>query len=503
MAKRSLVSGGQVISGKVGSGDSEKKYGAGTFVSNDGKTVQPLGTKGVKDTSQGLVDAYQATYATPKSEVSGLSTENATSTLRNAQEREKALMGDASATSADGTDTTGTSDTAGATSIDDLTKLFKDSDIPLPAELSLEGQAARQDLDRLIAGLDTFRISDAELRNQTRAIVDGYDARIRQMEDINRRREQTFETLGFRTGARFSGGVRGGVFGGIISEEERQGVNRIAELEAAKQADILAAKKEARAQNYDVYVQKINNAEKKYQEQIALIEKLNKLYIDKQKENEEEEKAMNKIEHSITVDRAIGDLMSQGITDPKEILDMLNYDEAGELIGDVTLKEIRDSMKLLDGTAGLEGASAGIKDFKLFFPNVDLSTPEGYQKFLRFKAQTAAAGREPDDPNAPPKGSITSGTLTYTPADKADDAASLEATRGEDGWVNSETYRSLYNAWVHEGGTVDDFLKEFPPKLYTNPADDTLPIFLKVPKKKDTEDDEISDEQLLEALRGD
>lgn len=42
---------------------------------------------------------------------------------------------------------------------------------------------------------------------------------------------------------------------------------------------------------------------------------------------------------------AIAGLIRQGITDPLQILDQINYDEAGNLVGDVTLAEINDVIK--------------------------------------------------------------------------------------------------------------------------------------------------------------
>lgn len=379
MASKTLANGKKVLVGSKADPDS-KSYKPKATDSSKQSTMDTL--TAVKNRATELIAARGT--PPPTTEPSVISTESATDAVRNAQDTEKKMAGDP--------DKTRPKTEADSNSMDDITKFLSDEKVPLPGELSPEGQKARKEYDRIVANLASFKISNAELQNNINSIVQGWDARITQMEDINARREKTFETLGFRTGAQFSGGVRGGVFGGVIAEEERQGVMRIGELEALKQADIMKAKEAARTQNWNVYVQQVAAAEKKYQEQIDTITKLNKLYVEKQAEMEEEEKAMIKTERSITLDRSIDDLLKQGITDPATILDHLNYDDAGSLIGDVTLKEIKESIKML--SQDLTGASSTVKDFKLFFPNVDLSTPEGYQKYLRFKAQaTTKAGK--------------------------------------------------------------------------------------------------------------
>lgn len=75
--------------------------------------------------------------------------------------------------------------------------------------------------------------------------------------------------------------------------------------------------------------------------------------------------------------------------------------------------------------------------------------------------------------------STKSGTLVYTAADKAEDSRALEQSRGEDGYVDPNVYLTLYREWVNAGGSVTDFLKEYPPKNYVNPDNTWLPTFLR------------------------
>ena len=77
---------------------------------------------------------------------------------------------------------------------------------------------------------------------------------------------------------------------------------------------------------------------------------------------------------------------------------------------------------------------------------------------------------------------IKSGTLNYTKAMYSEDSQKLNASRGSDNYVDPNVYLSLYNAWIANGGVVNDFLTEFPPKLYVNPANTWLPSYLMPPK---------------------
>ena len=89
-----------------------------------------------------------------------------------------------------------------------------------------------------------------------------------------------------------------------------------------------------------------------------------------------------------------------------------------------------------------------------------------------------------------PKGNVTSGGLTYSSQSATEDSQILEQSRGTDGFVNSGTYKQLYDAWIANGGLLKDFLNIYNPKNYTNPNDTTLPAFLR--PKADSADELIN-----------
>lgn len=69
----------------------------------------------------------------------------------------------------------------------------------------------------------------------------------------------------------------------------------------------------------------------------------------------------------------------------------------------------------------------------------------------------------------------------------------LEASRGADGYVNSEVYVKMYKEWIAKGGTATTFKAKYPPVNYANPDDTSLPPQLRYAKESQTlpkEDDE-------------
>ena len=103
------------------------------------------------------------------------------------------------------------------------------------------------------------------------------------------------------------------------------------------------------------------------------------------------------------------------------------------------------------------------------------------------KAQTAKSQAE----SAGGGVDIKSGGLVYSRQDASEDSLALEQSRGQDGYVDPAIYQKLYTAWVGAGGILKDFLSKFPPKNYVNPANETLPTFLRPPKTSTTDFDNL------------
>lgn len=204
-------------------------------------------------------------------------------------------------------------------------------------------------------------------------------------------------------------------------------------------------------------------------------------------------------------DNAIAGLVEQGITDPDQILDTLNNNPNGQ--GDFTATEVATTLGNIQkntGISSLEKLSGGVGDFYTLkatgnLPESIAGLPDNQQLFAYLK-QVKAANTIPKTTSTKASSSaiakpVVSGTLTYTPQDYADDSKVLEASRGTDGYVDPAVYQKLYTAWVNGGGKVADFLKTYPVKDYVNPANTTLPTYLRPtsPKKAAASSSSVTD----------
>ena len=130
-------------------------------------------------------------------------------------------------------------------------------------------------------------ISDDALNAQIQSITNLYDVRITDMKKINEQRQGSISTLGVRLGQKWTGSA-GGVYGGVLVEEERQAANRITDLESQKQNSISAAKQAAQAQNWQVYGVQVSAAEKAYSDQVKAVQEMNKTIMENNKKIQED-----------------------------------------------------------------------------------------------------------------------------------------------------------------------------------------------------------------------
>jgi len=101
---------------------------------------------------------------------------------------------------------------------------------------------------------------------------------------------------------------------------------------------------------------------------------------------------------------------------------------------------------------------------------------------VRKIAKTSAAG------TGGGKG-LTSGSLDLTSEDVSEGAQQLEASRGADGYSDTQTYADMLSLFAEQGGLVQDFVKTYPADLYLNPNDPTVKEFIKTELQRDTTDE--------------
>ncbi len=54
----------------------------------------------------------------------------------------------------------------------------------------------------------------------------------------------------------------------------------------------------------------------------------------------------------------------------------------------------------------------------------------------------------------------------------------INQTRGTDGYVDPNAYKQAFDAWINDGYMAKDFLTNYPPKQFINPANTDLPAYL-------------------------
>jgi len=193
-------------------------------------------------------------------------------------------------------------------------------------------QTAQAERDEAMNKLKNLDVSnDPTLQGILSGIQSQWNQRITDMQKANVSRGAALTTTGIRIGSRYTGGM-GGAFGGIISQEEKDGVERIASLEAQKQEAIANATAAYRNNKFSEYAKFVDFADKKYQEQVAKLGELNKIQAETNKMISER---MAKEQQEFT--KSISDIVlsaaKSGLTDPATLENIQNSKSLSEAVG--------------------------------------------------------------------------------------------------------------------------------------------------------------------------
>lgn len=129
---------------------------------------------------------------------------------------------------------------------------------------------------------------------------------------------------------------------GIIGAQVATNTRRLADLESQERALVSQARQAQEANDYRLLEKKLGLLEDVRQEKLKAAESL--------------DKSLQETQIQSTRDNAIAGLVSQGVTDPAQLLDYLNYDEKGNLVGDFTLKEVATAISYLTPKASANGS---------------------------------------------------------------------------------------------------------------------------------------------------
>lgn len=236
---------------------------------------------------------------------------------------------------------------------------------PLDGDTSIsdKNKQSKRDLEEIDR---VFSSQEKMLDSATNAVINSikgtYKALAAETAEANNRAMKSYEMFGVREGGqRYAGEVQQG----ILNAETRAGLRRLEEIAAKEASEIAGAKTALASQKYSLFVKKreeIKTLREKRQEEI------DKLQEEAKKKREEFEQTKAQASR----DSAVADLLTQGITDPKQMLEFLNFTEDGEQVGDFTAEEVAKSMKALSPDGNIEKLSGNIRDYFILKENGSL-----------------------------------------------------------------------------------------------------------------------------------
>lgn len=240
-------------------------------------------------------------------------------------------------------------------------------------------------LDDFISSIDALRTKVTEATDSLiQSIEQQFEQRRVQMRDINKRALESLRTFGIRMGtARYAPLVATG----IVSAEERAGIARLAELDAEEARLIAEAQIAADKNDFIMLHAKMELIDSRRAEKVAELQKLQDAVLEKNKEIEEQERR-------VTVQAAIMDLLSQGITDPVDIFSLANFDEEGNLIGDVDINEITDILDVIAEDEDEEFGTGAVGQFNQLKAFGEIPEEMGFFEYLTLEAAVKRAPAE-------------------------------------------------------------------------------------------------------------
>lgn len=316
--------------------------------------------------------------------------------------------------------------------------------------------------------------ADAATQSLISSISGIYGSMIGAMQEQNRRSLAGVTTSGIRSGAdRYAGEVNQG----ILNAETRAGLMRVFELVAKQSQAIASANQALSDKKYSLFLKKRDELKSARSEMQKTLQKLQTEALATQKKNKEKQAQAKR-------DSAIAGILQQGVTDPGQILDYLNNDENGNMVGDFTADEVSKAVKSLSPEGDLKSLTGATKNFyilkqKGLLPESISELPEEEQLFSYLQKEKVTTKKITNP--------TTKETLNKPPPSLID--AGMQALHnpkvfGSDGYVDPFFYKAKFDAWIEDGYSSQDFIKHFPPGQYVNPIDNGfLPSYLQTKAK--------------------
>jgi hypothetical protein len=193
-------------------------------------------------------------------------------------------------------------------------------------------------IDRDIAAIEQLQNSGRkDSLSARRAIAQQYSARRAQLDDLYANLAKTNQNA-----LLLGGGARYAQLSsqGILADNEKKHIMALAQLDAEEIAAEQEVRTASETNNWKLVEKKLGLLKEKREGIAKKEEELRKATEDRNKE------LATQMERA-TRDSAIVGLMEQGVTDPVQILNTLNYSEDGKQIGDFTAEEVSETIKYL------------------------------------------------------------------------------------------------------------------------------------------------------------
>jgi hypothetical protein len=205
--------------------------------------------------------------------------------------------------------------------------------------------------------------TDMATKGKLDAIHQQYEALIAQQTDQNNRVNATRQNALLIGGAsRYAPMAETS----IMSAQVSVGLQEIQKLEAAEQSALASAQAAGEAQDQQLMDKALGMAQQIRQEKQAAATKINTQLLTaanaQQKQQEDNLAAMK----AAADDTQIADAVSQGITNPGDLLKALNYDQNGKQVGSFTADQISKTLKAIaenTGAAGIKGLTGDVGNF--------------------------------------------------------------------------------------------------------------------------------------------
>lgn len=226
-----------------------------------------------------------------------------------------------------------------------------------------ELDAAKKAVADAISKLTNLDVSqDPTLQRMLANITAQWDQRINDMQTVNASRKSAVATQGIRLGSRYTGGT----YQGIISEEERQGIDRIASLQAQKDQALLDAQQAYYNQEWTKYSKAVDLAEQHYNDIIGEIKTLNQTQTT-QTQKLADQQRLSTIGQAVST--ALGSLGDAATT--KDIFDAISGTKSLQGLNAST-DEIKQALTDLTGVKDVAQLGTDLRDFNYIKNNVGL-----------------------------------------------------------------------------------------------------------------------------------